>query len=116
MGTERVQNLPHDTIAFVVVQRLFGRDASRDADGQDDVAHVLSRCATHDAPDRLHHVDLRFARMHEQDCVERRNIHAFGQATGIGEDAASVIAVFLFQPVQQAVAGLGVECASTCSS
>ncbi|WP_293844724.1 hypothetical protein [Sphingopyxis sp.] len=36
VAAKRVQDLPHHTIPLVIVERLFGRDTGRNADGQDD--------------------------------------------------------------------------------
>ena len=107
MGTERIQNLPDDAIAFVVVQRLFRGHASRNANRQDDITHVLARCPTHDAPHRLHNINLALAGMHEQDGIQGRNVHAFGKATGVRQNAANVVAMGFFQPFEMQAAFLG---------
>ena len=49
------------------------------------------------------------AGMQEHDRIKGGNVDAFGQATGIGQDAAGVFARICLEPVQQSAAGLGVE-------
>lgn len=93
MGAERVENLPDDAVALVVVERFLGRHASRDADGQDDIAHALALGAAHDSPHGLHNIDLALARMHEQDRIQGGDIDSLGQASGVREDAGDLVAV-----------------------
>jgi hypothetical protein len=111
VGTQRLQHLPHDLEAFVVAQRLLRCHAGGDDDRQDDVAEVLAFGAAHHSPHRLHDVDLRAARGEEHHRVQRRHVDTLGQAAGVGQDAARVVAglgAFL-QPLQHRVALEGVH-------
>ncbi len=47
--------------------------------------------------------------MQEHDRIQRGHVHAFGQAAGVGQDAAGLIGSFGLEPVQQFAACLGVE-------
>ena len=75
VGSQRVQNLPDNPIPFVVVQGLFGRDVGRHPNGQNHIAQVFALCLPHHPPNRLHHLDLAFARVQKHDAVKGRHIH-----------------------------------------
>jgi hypothetical protein len=93
--------LPDNLVALVVVQRLFGGDASGNTDRQDHIAQLLAFGPAHHPAHRLHHVNLALARVHEQDCVQRGHVHPFGQAAGIGQDARGGFPGVFLQPVEQ---------------
>ena len=78
-----IQHLPDHTERVRLFQGGCGIRIGGNHHGQYDVAHLLARSTPHHAAHRLHHVDLTFARMHEEDGVQRRHIHALGQAARI---------------------------------
>ena len=83
MRGDGVDDLPHRPIR-AVIHCVLRRRARRAGYGQDDVAVILALRLPHDAPDRLHHVYLRAARMQKHNGVQRGDVYAFGQATGVG--------------------------------
>ena len=105
VGTQRPQHAPHNGESHVVVQRLHRVHALRDGHWQHDVAVLLALGLAHGAAHGLHDVHVRAARAHEQHGVERRHVDAFGEAAGIGKDAAGVV-LFALQPFD---AGLAVQ-------
>ena len=88
--TQGVENSPDNLVALVVVQGFFRLDGRRHEDRNDDVAKLLAGCRAHDTPHGLYHIYLRVSGREKQNRIQRRYVHAFGQAAGIGEDAALV--------------------------
>ncbi|MDR9012459.1 hypothetical protein FEP72_06292 [Burkholderia multivorans] len=90
VGTQSVEHLPDHAVLLVVIKCRLGRGVLADADGQNHIAVLLaaSRVFAHHATDRLHHVHHGIAGVQENGSVQRRDIHAFGEAAGIGQDAA----------------------------
>ena len=99
MGGDGVDDLPHGAIDAVVHGILRGR-AGRAGYGQDDVPEPLARRLPHDAPDRLHDVYHRAARMQKHDGVQRGDVYAFGQASGVGQDAGAPVLRLFLEPRQ----------------
>ena len=83
MRGDGVDYLPHRPIR-AVVHRVLRRRAGRAGYGQYDVTVILALRLPHDAPDRLHHVYLRAARMQKHDGVQRGDVYALRQASGVG--------------------------------
>ena len=108
MGAQGIEDLPDNFVTLVVIQRVFGFGIRRDGNGQDDIAQFLTLGPAHDAPNRLHHVDLAFARVHEHDGVQCGHVHAFRQYPGIGQNAASVFACICLEPVQHFLTRAGI--------
>ena len=100
VGTQRVQHLPHHLVGLVVFQRRVWLHPGRDHHWQDDVTALLALGLAHDPPHRLHYVYLRIARGQEQHCIQRRDIHPFGQTTHVGENPAGVVWRLGLQPVE----------------
>ncbi len=100
MGAQGVQDLPDNAIPLVVVQRLVGINTGWNAHWQNHVSLFLVGCLAHDPANRLHDINLAVARMQEHDGVERRHIDTFGQAAGVAEDTADILAGVLLQPVE----------------
>ena len=107
MGAQRVQYLPDHLVFLVVIQRLVGRHARRNAYRQDDITHAFVGRLAHHPADCLHHVDLAVARVQEQDGIQRRHIHAFCQAACIAQDTADLSAGGFFQPIKTLAPGAG---------
>ncbi|MBS4010251.1 MAG: hypothetical protein KGZ72_05790, partial [Roseovarius sp.] len=61
MRAQGVQDLPDNTVAFIVIERLFRRHPGGHPDGQNHIAHLLAFSPAHDAANGLHHVDLALA-------------------------------------------------------
>src|SRR5690606_16433098 len=76
---------------------------------QDDVAVVLAGCFAHDAADGLDDVDHAAAGVQEQHRVESGDVDTFGQAAGVGQDAAFAVGDRGLEPLQFAVAFQSVE-------
>ena len=93
---ERVQNLPDNLEAFVVVERLFRLFSGRDEHRNDDVAVLFAGSGAHHASDALHHIDFGVPRRKEQHRVETRDIYPFGEAADIAHDAAIAVLDFAF--------------------
>lgn len=101
MRPERTENIPDDLELRVVVERLLGRLPGRYCDGEDDVAVVLAGGFPHDTTDGLDDVHRAVARIQEDDRVQAGHVDAFGEAAGVGEDAADVLPRRVrFQPVE----------------
>ena len=102
MGTQGVEHLPNHAVVFVFVQRVFGFYACGNHHGQNHIALFFALCAAHDTADRLHYVHLRIARGKKQHGIQRRHVHALGQAAHVGENAAGVFRqpFRCFEPLQ----------------
>lgn len=92
MASQGLDYLPHNFEGIGVVQRLFGRVASGDDHGQDDVSVVFAFEAAHDAPDCLYDLHAGLLRLQEHDGVQVRHVHALGKAADVGEDVAPLFA------------------------
>ena len=92
VGAQGLEDLPDDFVNLVVVEGFVRLHARGDDDGQDDVAAFFlpSGAFAHDAADGLDDIDLGIARSEEEHGIERRDIHAFGEAADVAEDAAGV--------------------------
>lgn len=77
--------------------------------GQNHVTPFLARSIPHYATDRLHHIDLRVAGGQEQDSIQSRDIHSFGEATDIGQHPTGLVRGFLFQPGEFAFLFAGIH-------
>ena len=73
-----------------------GRDHHR----QHHVPALLARRITHDPAHGLHHVHLRVTRCEEQHRIQRRHVHAFGQAAHVGKNATCGLGHRRLEPVQ----------------
>ena len=115
MRAQRLEHPPDDVEGVRLVERLLGRHLRRDDHGQDYVAEPLLLArppvgeGAHDAADRLDDVDLAALGAEEDDGVERRHVHALGEAARVREDAALVLALAGGEPVQLLRAELGVH-------
>lgn len=109
MGAQRLKDLPDDLEALIIGQGLLRRHPGGHGDGQNDVAVVLTRCQAHHPADGLDDIDHRVTGLEEEHGVQARDVHAFGQAAGVGQDAGTARAGILPEPVQQPVTFQGVE-------
>ena len=99
VGADGIDDLP-DGLVVAAADRFLRRGAGRLRDGQDDIAALLALRSAHHPAHGLHHVNVRFARMQEQDGVQRRHVHALGQAASIGQDVAHALLRLLAEPGQ----------------
>ncbi|CKM69207.1 Uncharacterised protein [Mycobacterium tuberculosis] len=106
---QRVEDLPHHLEPFVVGQRGRRLDTLGHRHRQDDVPVVLAGRLAHHPTDRLHHVDDGIARIQEQHRVQRGHVDPFGEAAGVGQDAAFILGDHAFEPGQLFVADQRVE-------
>ncbi len=111
VGAQRLQHLPDHGIGLVVVEGLVRLHAGRDHHRQHHVATLLARCIAHHPAHRLHHVHLRITRGQKQHRIQRRHVHALGQAAHVGEDATGVIRCGSLEPVQLGFLLAGVHAA-----
>ena len=105
VASKRLQHAPHHVEGVRLVERVHGRHLRRDGHRQDDVAQLLLVRlplveGAHDAAHCLHDVDLRALGREEDDGVQRRHVHALGQAARVGEDAALALLALLGEPRQ----------------
>lgn len=110
---QSLKHLPDDLVRLIVVQRIVGLDSRRDDNGEDDVPSFLTAVGRlpHHAPDRLHDVNLRFARREKENCVKSGYIDAFGQATHVAQDAAGILGRLRLQPANLRLLLRGVHAA-----
>ena len=107
VGGDGIDHLPDSAIRALAHGVMWGRPG-RAGDGQDDVAEPLALGLAHDPADRLNHIDLRPARVQEHDGVQRGDVYAFGQASGVGKDSAYAVGWFLLEPRKTIGAGHGI--------
>ena len=106
--TESLQHIPYNAVLFVVCKGNFRLYTSRNTNRQDDVTVLFALALAHDTAYGLDNIYNRFARVEEHNCIQRRNIHTFRQATGIGKNTASVFPCVLLQPVDAVLAFKGI--------
>ena len=94
-----VDDFPHSLVCADIHSILRGR-AGRAGYGQDDVSEPLALRFPHHPADRLHHVYFRAARFHKHNGVQRGDVDALRQATGVGQDAGAPVVRVFPQPRQ----------------
>ena len=66
VSAQGIQHLPHHTVVFVFIQRIFCFHASGNHHRQNHIALLFAFGTAHHATDRLHHIYLRIARGKKQ--------------------------------------------------
>src|SRR5699024_1901066 len=95
---KRVENLPDNSEARVIIERLRRTHTRGYRNGKNDVAIVLALGLTHDATDRLNNIHHRIARVEEDNGIEAWDIDTLRQTTSIGENAGFLGGHVRFQP------------------
>ena len=112
---QRVEDFPDHIESLAIVEGFLRRNVGRHDNRDDDVAVLLfvglpTVERAHHAANRLHHVHLRVTGGKEQHGIERRHVHALGQAAHVGHHAALPVVLRLVgQPLQDFVALLRVH-------
>ena len=104
VGVDGIDHLPDSPVRALAHGVMWGR-SGRAGDGQDDVSEPLALGLAHDPADRLNHINLRSSRIQEHDGVQRGDVYAFGQASGVGKDSAYAVRWFLLEPRKTIGAG-----------
>ena len=111
MASQCLQHAPDVCEHLAVVERLLGRHAGGDENGEDDVAEVLPLGAAHDAADRLHDVDRGVLGVEEDHRVEAGHVDALREAARVGEYPALPLGDIATEPGELPVPVRGVHAA-----
>ena len=90
VGAQRLQHLPDVAVDIVAIERRGRVHVRGDDDRQDHVAVAFVLSTAHHSPHRLHHVDLRPARLQEQHGIQGGHVDTLGQTAGVAEHVAAV--------------------------
>ena len=83
MGSKGLKNFPYRFETLVFVKGYIGLNIRWYNYRDDYIAVFFAFCNPHHPSDRLYHLYLRISRRKEHDCIQRRDIYSFTEATDI---------------------------------